>query len=159
MKSPPVASNVICGSFSNDLILPLQSPGVSKIWWDSGGGPTLIALRFVYYSRLEFLFIKYHSLFVHSAVSIYPGARNKAKGAPATVSRAAARTRYSNYLSTAVESLWFVFSLLFVATFAVPRNYRLVAAPLFELFDNQQNYGSVIASLPQALSRFSFSFD
>jgi cleavage and polyadenylation specificity factor subunit 5 len=45
------------------------------------------------------------------------------------------------------------------ATFAVPRNYRLVAAPLFELFDNQQNYGPVIASLPQALSRFSFNFE
>uniref|UniRef100_A0A915J7W2 Cleavage and polyadenylation specificity factor subunit 5 n=1 Tax=Romanomermis culicivorax TaxID=13658 RepID=A0A915J7W2_ROMCU len=37
--------------------------------------------------------------------------------------------------------------------FAVPKNYKLVAAPLFELFDNAQGYGPVIASLPQCLSR------
>ena len=40
------------------------------------------------------------------------------------------------------------------AVFAVPRNYKLVAAPLFELYDNSQGYGPIIASLPQLLSRF-----
>ncbi|KAG1673053.1 Cleavage and polyadenylation specificity factor subunit 5 [Nymphon striatum] len=39
------------------------------------------------------------------------------------------------------------------ALFAVPKNYKLVAAPLFELYDNAQGYGPVISSLPQALSR------
>ena len=42
----------------------------------------------------------------------------------------------------------------FSALFAVPRNYKLVAAPLFELFDNSAGYGPIIASLPQALSRW-----
>ena len=42
----------------------------------------------------------------------------------------------------------------FSANFAVPRNYKLVAAPLFELYDNSPGYGPVIASLPQALSRW-----
>lgn len=42
--------------------------------------------------------------------------------------------------------------------FAVPRNYKLVAAPLFELFDNAQGYGPIISSLPQALGRFSFIY-
>ncbi|XP_053209447.1 cleavage and polyadenylation specificity factor subunit 5-like [Panonychus citri] len=42
--------------------------------------------------------------------------------------------------------------------FIVPRNYRLVAAPVFELFDNAQGYGHIIASLPQALSRFNFNY-
>ncbi|CAG9833254.1 unnamed protein product [Diabrotica balteata] len=37
------------------------------------------------------------------------------------------------------------------ALFAVPKNYKLVAAPLFELFDNSQGYGPIISSLPQAL--------
>ena len=37
--------------------------------------------------------------------------------------------------------------------FAVPSNYKLVAAPLFELFDNARAYGPIISSLPQALSR------
>lgn len=42
--------------------------------------------------------------------------------------------------------------------FAVPKNYKLVAAPLFELYDNSQGYGPVIASLPQALSRLNFLY-
>ena len=45
------------------------------------------------------------------------------------------------------------YPVLFSANFAVPRNYKLVAAPLFELYDNSPGYGPVIASLPQALSR------
>lgn len=42
--------------------------------------------------------------------------------------------------------------------FAVPRNYKLVAAPLFELYDNSNGYGPVISTLPQNLSRFSFVY-
>lgn len=37
--------------------------------------------------------------------------------------------------------------------FAVPKNYRLVAAPIFELMDNSSVYGPVIATLPYHLSR------
>ncbi|XP_067929107.1 cleavage and polyadenylation specificity factor subunit 5-like [Watersipora subatra] len=44
------------------------------------------------------------------------------------------------------------------ALFAVPRNYKLVAAPLFELYDNAACFGPVIASLPQALSRFNIMY-
>lgn len=44
------------------------------------------------------------------------------------------------------------------AYFAVPRNYKLVAAPLFELYDNSQGYGPIISSLPQAMGRFSFIY-
>lgn len=44
------------------------------------------------------------------------------------------------------------------ALFAVPKNYKLVAAPLFELYDNAQGYGPIISSLPQALSRFNFIY-
>lgn len=44
------------------------------------------------------------------------------------------------------------------ANFAVPRNYKLVAAPLFELFDNSPGYGPIIASLPQLLSRFTYLY-
>ncbi|CAE1303822.1 NUDT21 [Acanthosepion pharaonis] len=45
------------------------------------------------------------------------------------------------------------------ALFAVPRNYKLVAAPLFELYDNAAGYGPIISSLPQALSRFNFIYN
>jgi len=44
------------------------------------------------------------------------------------------------------------------ALFAVPKNYKLVAAPLFELYDNAQGYGPMISSLPQALCRFNFQY-
>ena len=44
------------------------------------------------------------------------------------------------------------------AVFAVPRNYKLVAAPLFELYDNSQGYGPIISSLPQMLSRYYLDF-
>jgi len=45
------------------------------------------------------------------------------------------------------------------ALFAVPRNYKLVAAPLFELYDNAAGYGPIIMSLPAVLSRFSFVYN
>ncbi|KAH3776296.1 cleavage and polyadenylation specificity factor subunit 5-like [Dreissena polymorpha] len=45
------------------------------------------------------------------------------------------------------------------ALFAVPRNYKLVAAPLFELYDNSTGYGPIISTLPQTLSRFDFNYN
>lgn len=44
------------------------------------------------------------------------------------------------------------------ALLAVPKNYKLVAAPLCELYDNSQGYGPIISSLPQALCRFQFIY-
>ena len=49
-------------------------------------------------------------------------------------------------------------SFSIAALFSVPKNLKLVAAPLFELFDNGNAYGPVISSLPMALSRFNFIF-
>lgn len=49
--------------------------------------------------------------------------------------------------------IFYYYLLLISALFAVPKNYKLVAAPLFELYDNAQGYGPIISSLPQALSR------
>nr|XP_045621785.1 cleavage and polyadenylation specificity factor subunit 5-like [Procambarus clarkii] len=43
------------------------------------------------------------------------------------------------------------------AFFAVPKNYKLVASPFFELYDNAQGYGPIISSLPQALCRYTFN--
>eukprot|EP01126_Amoeba_proteus_P016565 TRINITY_DN1768_c0_g2_i6.p1 TRINITY_DN1768_c0_g2~~TRINITY_DN1768_c0_g2_i6.p1 ORF type:complete len:148 (-),score=25.11 TRINITY_DN1768_c0_g2_i6:50-493(-) len=42
--------------------------------------------------------------------------------------------------------------------FAVPKNLKLLAVPLFELYDNCSRYGPVISSLPQSLSRVDFVF-
>jgi len=40
----------------------------------------------------------------------------------------------------------------------VPKNLKLLAVPLFELYDNAHRYGPVIASLPQLLARIKFVF-
>lgn len=52
----------------------------------------------------------------------------------------------------------FIITLPANALFAVPKNYKLVAAPLFELYDNAQGYGPIISSLPQAMSRFNLTY-
>ncbi|XP_074365116.1 pre-mRNA cleavage factor Im 25 kDa subunit 2-like [Apium graveolens] len=41
--------------------------------------------------------------------------------------------------------------------FAVPKNLKLMAVPLLELYDNVQWYGPVISAIPQQLSRFQFN--
>lgn len=38
--------------------------------------------------------------------------------------------------------------------FAVPKNLKLLAVPLFELHDNMAKFGPVIAAIPQLMSRF-----
>lgn len=40
------------------------------------------------------------------------------------------------------------------ASFAVPSNLKLLAVPMFELFGNDARYGSLLATLPQCISRF-----
>ncbi|CAL5219698.1 g1586 [Coccomyxa viridis] len=37
---------------------------------------------------------------------------------------------------------------------AIPRNFKIVAVPLFDLYENSSRYGAILASLPGLLSRF-----
>lgn len=46
-----------------------------------------------------------------------------------------------------------------IASFAVPKNYKLVAAPLSELCDTEPGHGPITAGGPRLLSRFSFIYD
>ena len=39
----------------------------------------------------------------------------------------------------------------------VPKNLKLLAVPLFELYDNVARYGPLIAALPSFLSRLRFT--
>lgn len=41
--------------------------------------------------------------------------------------------------------------------FAIPKNLKILAVPLFELYDNVQRYGPVISAIPLQLSRFAFN--
>lgn len=48
----------------------------------------------------------------------------------------------------------FLIALPETAVFAVPRQLKLFAVPLFELFDHVDKYGPIVASVPIAMSRF-----
>ncbi|EYU25086.1 hypothetical protein MIMGU_mgv1a019353mg [Erythranthe guttata] len=41
--------------------------------------------------------------------------------------------------------------------FVVPKNLQLVSVPFYQLYDNAQKFGHVIASIPEQLSRFQFN--
>jgi cleavage and polyadenylation specificity factor subunit 5 len=41
---------------------------------------------------------------------------------------------------------------------SVPKNMKLLAVPLFELYDNVQRYGPQLAAIPHLLSRYNFEF-
>eukprot|EP00743_Colponemidia_sp_Colp-15_P002322 GILK01002517.1.p1 GENE.GILK01002517.1~~GILK01002517.1.p1 ORF type:complete len:237 (-),score=19.07 GILK01002517.1:245-892(-) len=44
-------------------------------------------------------------------------------------------------------------------TFHVPKNYKLLAVPLFDLYESAGKYGNAIASLPESLSRIQFIYN
>ena len=44
--------------------------------------------------------------------------------------------------------------LILIQWLQVPKNLKLLAVPLFELHDNAAKFGSVIAAIPQLMSRF-----
>ena len=43
--------------------------------------------------------------------------------------------------------------------FSVPKNLKLVAVPLFDLYENSTRFGPVIAAIPQLLGRFTFIYN
>jgi cleavage and polyadenylation specificity factor subunit 5 len=42
--------------------------------------------------------------------------------------------------------------------FAVPQNLKLVAVPFYDLYDNSQRYGAMIAAIPELFSRYQMAF-
>lgn len=43
--------------------------------------------------------------------------------------------------------------------FAVPKNLKLLAVPLFELYNNESRYGAIVASIPFLISRFHLNLE
>lgn len=41
---------------------------------------------------------------------------------------------------------------------SVPKNMKLLAVPLFELYDNSVRYGPQLSAIPHLLSRYNFEF-
>lgn len=47
---------------------------------------------------------------------------------------------------------------LSVEVLSVPKNMKLLAVPLFELYDNTARYGPQLSAIPHLLSRYNFEF-
>lgn len=45
-----------------------------------------------------------------------------------------------------------------VEVLSVPKNMKLLAVPLFELYDNTGRYGPQLSAIPHLLSRYNFEF-
>ena len=45
-----------------------------------------------------------------------------------------------------------------IEVLSVPKNMKLLAVPLFELYDNTGRYGPQLAAIPHLLSRYNFEF-
>jgi len=41
---------------------------------------------------------------------------------------------------------------------SVPKNMKLLAVPLFELYDNAQRYGPQLSAIPHLLSKYNFEY-
>ena len=46
----------------------------------------------------------------------------------------------------------------FPEVLSVPKNMKLLAVPLFELYDNTARYGPQLSAIPHLLSRYNFEF-
>ncbi len=46
----------------------------------------------------------------------------------------------------------------FSEVLSVPKNMKLLAVPLFELYDNTARYGPQLSAIPHLLSRYNFEF-
>ena len=52
----------------------------------------------------------------------------------------------------------FVVQLPERSTFQIPKNMKLMAVPLWELYENAGRYGALISSIPHLVSRFNFTY-
>ncbi|GAA6017889.1 hypothetical protein JCM11491_001205 [Sporobolomyces phaffii] len=54
---------------------------------------------------------------------------------------------------------WYLIQLPQSQVLTVPKNMKLIALPLFELYDNAVRYGPQLAAIPHLLSRINFIFE
>ena len=65
----------------------------------------------------------------------------------------------STYLQTTVFDIVKEDGLMIIPeVLSVPKNMKLLAVPLFELYDNTARYGPQLSAIPHLLSRYNFEF-
>ncbi len=89
-------------------------------------------------------------------VPIHPSAYYKAKRVQKTLRCSDARKKYVSSFPPVINSKPL---RLIIEVLAVPKNMKLLAIPLFELYDNAARYGPQLSAIPHLLSRsISFPF-
>lgn len=89
-------------------------------------------------------------------VSISPSARH-------TTQRVQEALFYPTPQKQSITLLSYIQFIQTLLTFAievlsVPKNMKLLAVPLFELYDNTARYGPQLSAIPHLLSRYNFEF-
>lgn len=92
-------------------------------------------------------------------VSLPAGACDAAQGVQETVFHPITQEQYAislNHVSHAHQRKGLMLRLAEVLS--VPKNMKLLAVPLFELYDNTARYGPQLSAIPHLLSRYNFEF-
>lgn len=63
--------------------------------------------------------------------------------------------------TVSLSRLFLIESLIFFLTevLSVPKNMKLLAVPLFELYDNSARYGAQLSTIAHLLSRYEFIYE
>lgn len=113
-------------------LMALEMSGKSVIVLLSGGGPTLK------HSWFAWAWVRAcAALIAYFAVSVYPCAYNQTEGMQEAVFGTYARAQYVLTNTDAASPL---VEYGFSEVLAVPKNMKLLAIPLFELYDNSARY-------------------
>ena len=86
-------------------------------------------------------------------VSLSSGACHEAERMQEALLDSAAQKQYVHSLEIQGSAIDILTEVL-----SVPKNMKLLAVPLFELYDNTARYGPQLAAIPHLLSRYNFEF-
>ena len=88
-------------------------------------------------------------------VPISASTRDKAKGMQEAVFHT---TTQEQYVASIPSKTLILLLTSITEVLSVPKNMKLLAVPLFELYDNTARYGPQLSAIPHLLSRYNFEF-
>jgi hypothetical protein len=87
-------------------------------------------------------------------VSVHPSACDEAERVQKALLHTIAAKQYVCATTDAAEQI----ADSNTEVLSVPKNMKLLAVPLFELYDNTARYGPQLSAIPHLLSRYNFEF-
>lgn len=88
-------------------------------------------------------------------VSFPAGARHETEGMQEALLHPITEEQYDTSLTSESDAAMLILS---PEVLSVPKNMKLLAVPLFELYDNTARYGPQLSAIPHLLSRYRFEF-